>query len=81
MDLLDKMNAAIIAALEERKRVYGTAKLEQGQEFATLLNDAVLIIGLEEDTLTTKFVIGAPYRIDMSIGWLDDLDDVPRERT
>ena len=77
MDLIEKLNAAMIAALEERKRVYGTAKLEPGQEFAAVFDDAVMIMRQEGDTLMPEFLLGAPYRIDMSIGWLDDSDDVP----
>ena len=46
--MMDKLNKAISLAMEEFKKENGQdARLEDGDEFATVFNDGILILGLE----------------------------------
>ncbi len=40
---------------------------ENGDEFATVFNDCVLITKVENDTLKQSFLIGEPYRIHENV--------------
>lgn len=68
MDMLKQLDEAVRAAFEELRKEHGEGvKLEDGDEFVTVFNNAVLIIGLEENTLKTKFIGGKPYQVDMTL--------------
>lgn len=63
-----QLEEAVGRAFDEFKKEYGEdAKLENGDEFVTVLNNAVLIISLEDGTLKTKFIGGAPFKVDMTL--------------
>lgn len=68
MDMMKQLDEAIGAAFREFKKDYGEdIKLEDGDEFVTIFNNATLIVGLEDNTLHTKFIGGKPYRVDMTL--------------
>lgn len=68
MDMMQQLNEAVNAAFAEFKKEFGQdVKLEDGDEFVTVFNNATLIVGLEDNTLHTKFVGGKPYRVDMTL--------------
>lgn len=68
MDMLKQIDEAVGAAFAEFKKEYGEdVKLEDGEEFVTVFNNAVLIVGLEGATLKTKFIGGKPYQVDMTL--------------
>ena len=69
---METTNHAIKLAFNEYKKEFGDdAKLEDGEEFATVFNDGILIIGLEEKTLKLKILAGEPYRVDYNIDILE----------
>ncbi len=41
-------------------------RLEDGDEFVTVFNNAALVVGIENNTLYAKFIGGKPYRVDMA---------------
>ena len=68
MDMLKQLDEAIGAAFAEFKKECGEdVKFEDGDEFVTVFNNAVLIVGLEGTTLKTKFIGGKPYQVDMTL--------------
>lgn len=68
MDILKQLDEAVSAAFAEFKKEFGLdAKLEDGDEFVTVFNNAVLVISLEGDTLKTHFIGGKPYQVDMTL--------------
>lgn len=70
---MDNIKKAIELALAEFHKENGPdAKLEDGDEFATILNDGVLIIGMEDREAKIKFLLGKPYFVDFSIGLIKD---------
>lgn len=42
-------------------------KLEEGDSFATVFNDAVVIIGLENRQLSVQVLAGAPYFVNKNL--------------
>ena len=68
MDMLKQLDEAIGAAFSELKKELGEdVKLEEGSEFVTVFNNAVLVIGVENHTLHTKFIGGKPYQVNMAL--------------
>jgi len=66
--MLDKLNKAIELATEEFKKENGAdAQIEDGDEFATVFNDGILIIGLEDSELKIKVLLGEPYKVDFNL--------------
>ena len=66
---MDQINKAITLAMEEFRKENGEdAKLEDGEEFAAVFNDGILIIGIEDHELKIKFILGEPYKIDFDLG-------------
>jgi len=67
MKQVDKQ--AIKLAMQKFREEYGDdARLEDGDEFAAVFNDCVLVLSLEGSRLGIKFLIGKPYRVDMTLG-------------
>lgn len=63
-----QLDEAVGKAFEKFKKEFGEdAKLEEGDEFVIVLNNAVLIISLEDRTLKTKFIGGVPFKVDMTL--------------
>lgn len=55
MDILKQLDEAVNAAFTEFKKEFGQdVKLEDGDEFVTVFNNAALVISLEDNTLKNK---------------------------
>lgn len=62
------LKEALDLAILQYKKEYGEdAKIEEGEEFATVFNDAVLIIGLENKTISIKVLAGKPYFVNHNL--------------
>lgn len=76
MNMMEQLGEAVKAAIEEFKKEYGqNTKLEEGDEFVTIFNNAVLVVGLEDNTLKTKFIGGKPYKVDMTLAIYEGEDE------
>lgn len=65
---------ALDLAILQYKKEYGEdAKIEEGEEFATVFNDAVLIIGLENKQISIKVLVGKPYFVNRNLN-LTEID-------
>jgi hypothetical protein len=70
---MDKVNEAIKLAMEQFHKENGEdAQLEDGDEFATVFNDGILIIGLEDRQLNIKFILGEPFKVDFELGMTEE---------
>lgn len=70
---MDNVNKAIMAAMNEFEKEHGEdAKLEDGEEFATVFNDCILIVGVEDKKPQLKFIVGKPYNVDMAVGFMEE---------
>jgi len=68
MNNMDTLNQAIVLAIAKYEEVFGKdAKLEEGDSFATVFNDAIIVISFENKTLKFDVFAGTPYFIDMSL--------------
>lgn len=73
---MESLNKAIQLAMAEYKKEFGEdTKLEDGDEFATVFNDGVLIIGLEDKKLSFKILAGTPYKLNYNLNLLEKKDD------
>lgn len=71
--MMDKVNEAIKLAMEQFHKENGEdAQLEDGDEFATVFNDGILIIGLEDRQLNIKFILGEPFKVDFELGMTEE---------
>lgn len=76
MDILKQLDEAVNAAFTEFKKEFGQdVKLEDGDEFVTVFNNAALVISLEDNTLKTKFIGGKPYQVDMTLAIYEGEDE------
>ena len=74
--MLKQLEEAVRRAFDEFRKEFGEdAKLENGDEFVTVLNNAVLIISLEDGKLETKFIGGAPFKVDMTLDIFEGSDE------
>lgn len=65
---MDTLNQAIVLAIAKYEEVFGEdAKLGEGDSFATVFNDAIIVISFENKTLKFDVLAGTPYFIDMSL--------------
>ncbi len=65
---MEELGQAIKLAMQKFKEEYGEdTKLEDGDEFVTVFNNCVLIVSLEDGNLSTKFIGGKPYEVDMTL--------------
>lgn len=65
---MEETKNAIQLAMEQFRAEFGEdAKLEEGDSFATVFNDAVVIIGLENRQLSVQVLAGKPYYVDHSL--------------
>lgn len=68
----NKLTNAIKFAIEGFKEENGeNAALEEGDEFVTVFNDGVLILGLENSELKVKIILGKPHSVDYSLNLLE----------
>lgn len=62
---MEETKSAIELAMEQFKAEFGQdAKLEDGDEFATVFNDAVVIISLNNRKLSVRILAGKPYYVN-----------------
>lgn len=67
-EIMEELQKAIQLAIEEFKKEFGPdAKIEDGDTFATVFNNCVLVISLENGEFKTEFIGGKPYRVDMTL--------------
>ncbi|WP_276879448.1 hypothetical protein [Bacteroides heparinolyticus] len=65
---MEETKSAIELAMEQFKAEFGQdAKLEEGEEFATVFNDAVVIIGLNNRKLSVRILAGKPYLVNQNL--------------
>lgn len=65
---MEETKSAIELAMEQFKAEFGQdAKLEDGDEFATVFNDAVVIISLNNRNLSVRILAGKPYFVNQSL--------------
>lgn len=65
---MEETKSAIELAMEQFKAEFGQdAKLEDGEEFATVFNDAVVIISLNNRNLSVRILAGKPYFVNQSL--------------
>ena len=65
---MEELAKAIKMAMEKFSEEFGDdAKLEDGDEFVTVFNNCVLVISLENGKVSTHFIGGKPYVIDMTL--------------
>lgn len=65
---MNKILSFIELAMEQYKTEFGEdAKLEDGEEFATVFNDAVVIIGIEDRNLKIRVLAGKPYFVNQNL--------------
>lgn len=69
---MEELKQAIDFAMAKFKEEFGQdAKIEEGDRFATVFNDAVLIISLEDKALKIDVLAGTPYFADMNLNLAD----------
>lgn len=65
---MEEAKNAVELAMEQFKAEFGQdAKLEDGEEFATVFNDAVVIIGLNNRKLSVRILAGKPYFVNQNL--------------
>lgn len=65
---MEETKNAIQLAMEQFRTEFGEdAKLEEGDSFATVFNDAVVIIGLENRQLSVQVLAGKPYFVSKKL--------------
>ncbi len=65
---MNKILSFIELAMEQFKAEFGQdAKLEDGDEFATVFNDAVVIISFNNRKLSVRILAGKPYYVNHSL--------------
>lgn len=47
--------------------------LDNGEEVAAVFNDGVLIIGMEDNELKVKIILGEPVKIDYTLGFAKEV--------
>lgn len=62
------LKEALDLVILQYKKEYGEdAKMEEGEEFATVFNDAVVIIGLKNRKISIKVLAGKPCFVDRNL--------------
>ena len=65
---MNGLELIVNSAMAKFKEEFGEdAKLEDGDRFVTVYNDAVLIISLENQQLKFDILAGTPYFVDMNL--------------
>lgn len=65
---MEETKSAIELAMEQFKAEFGQdAKLEDGDEFATVFYDAVVIISFNNRNLSVRILAGKPYYVNHSL--------------
>lgn len=61
---------SIDLAIDEFNKKHGDVQLENDDEFVTVFNDGVLIIGAKDNQLTIKYILGKPFKVDFDLNML-----------
>ena len=64
---MEELATAIELAMEKFNEEFGEGALEDGDEFVTVFNNCVLIISFENGHISTEFIGGKPYEVDMTL--------------
>lgn len=65
---MDELTNAVNLAFKKFKEEYGKdAKLEDGESFVTVFNNASLVISLDGNHLKTEFIGGKPFEADLTL--------------
>lgn len=56
------------AAFAEYKKTYGDKPINSNEGFATVFNDAAVIIRNKDGVITGNIVLGTPYKVDCPFG-------------
>lgn len=65
---MEETKSAFELAMEQFRAEFGEdAKLEDGDEFATVFNDAVMIIGFNNRNLSVRILAGKPYFVNQNL--------------
>lgn len=65
---MDELANAVNMAFEKFKEEFGKdAKLQDGESFITVFNNASLVISLDGEHLKTEFIGGKPFEVDMTL--------------
>lgn len=64
---MEQLQEVIVKAIEIFKKRYNAEKLEDGDEFVTILNNCTLVICYEDGNLQTRFIGGEVFKIDESL--------------
>ena len=73
---MEDITKAVELALAAFKEEFGEdAKLEEGDEVVFQLNNCVLIISLENNTLKQKFIGGLPIKVDHTLKIYESEDE------
>lgn len=74
--MMEKLDRAIGLAMAEFRKEFGEdVKLEDGDEFVTVFNNCCLIISYDKGHLSTKFLGGKPYQVDMTLSIYEEAED------
>ena len=65
---MDELMEIVGEATEMLEKEVGTPALEEGDEAVFLLNNCVLVLGLENGTIKVHFIGGKPYVMDRTCG-------------
>ena len=65
---MEETKNAIQLAMEQFRAEFGEdAKLEEGDEFATVFDDAVVIISFNNRNLSVRILAGKPYYVNHTL--------------
>lgn len=65
---MERLSEALGLINKQIKEEYGRDfKLEEGDEIACVLNDAIVILGIENKEVQCKVLLGTPLKVDYSI--------------
>lgn len=65
---MDELTNAVNLAFEKFKEEFGKdAKLQDGESFVTVFNNASLVISLDGKHLKTEFIGGKPFEVDLTL--------------
>ena len=70
-----RISKALELASAEFEKEHKGMEFEEGEEFATVFNDGIIIIGLDNTRqLKIKVLAGKPYRVDYDLKLLEEND-------
>ena len=70
----EKLGRALDLVSEQWKKEFGDEPMQDGDEFATVFNDGVIILGMENSNVKIQVLLGKPYFVDEDIGLVDEVE-------